>query len=81
MLVPLYGFVEGDTMGVLVLAHQDWTIAEVRDRLRDSVMLRVGDDGEWELRAGDRPLPDAATVASAGLRALDRVDLRRTEQR
>lgn len=77
MLVPLYGFAEGDTMGVLVLAHEGWTIDEVAARLRDSVSLRVDTAGAWELRAGDRALPADATVASAGLCALDRIDLRR----
>lgn len=77
MLVPLYGFAEGDTMGVMVLAHEGWTIAEVVARLRGSVSLRVDTGGDWELRVGDRALPADATVAGAGLCALDRVDLRR----
>lgn len=79
MLVPLYGFAEGDTMGVLVLAHETWTISRVMAQLRESTSLRVDGAGRWELRANERLLPPAATVGSLGLRALDRVDLRRAE--
>jgi hypothetical protein len=79
MLVPLYGFLEGDTMGVLVLAHADSTLAEVVDKLRASASLRVDTRGAFDLVAGGQVLDPHATVASAGLTALDRVDARRRD--
>jgi len=41
MLVPIYGFVQGDTIGVLVFAHDDMTIAGVIEKLRASTSVRV----------------------------------------
>ncbi|HEY8945903.1 MAG TPA: toluene-4-monooxygenase system B family protein [Polyangiaceae bacterium] len=80
MLVPLYGFVEGDTLGLLVLAHDDMSIAEVASKLRDSARLRVANPRPYRLFADGLPLPSARTVADAGLRPLSRVDLRFVER-
>jgi hypothetical protein len=77
MLVPLIGFVQGDSIGLLVLAHDDMTIDEVADKLRQSARVRVDIEGTWQLRVGDRVPSPTSTVADAGLRALQRIDLRR----
>ena len=77
MLVPLLGFVEGDSMGLLVLAHDDMTIAEVGEKLRQSARVRVDIAGAWELRIDDRVPQPSSTVTDAGLRPLQRIDLRR----
>lgn len=80
MLVPLIGFVQGDSIGVLVLAHDDMTIAQVAEKLRQSARVRVDVDGEWELRVADHvPMPDN-TVAEAALGPLQRIDLRRVSR-
>lgn len=77
-LVPLYGFVQGDTMGVLVLAHEDMRIAEVMEKLGSSTALRAGLGREGcALFSGGKRLEEHRTVADYRLRALDRVDLRR----
>jgi len=76
MLVPLYGFVEGDTMGLLVLARDDMLLSQVADKLRESARTRVNDTRAAELVVGHRPMKASLTVTEAGLRALDRVDLR-----
>jgi hypothetical protein len=77
MLVPLIGFVQGDSIGLLVLAHDDMTIGEVADKLRQSARVRVDIEGAWQLRVGDRVPSPTSTVAEAGLNALQRIDLRR----
>jgi hypothetical protein len=78
MLVPLYGFLEGDTMGLLVLAHGDDTMASVADKLRASASLRVDTGGgPYEVVVRGEPMDPRATVTSLGLTALDRVDVRR----
>ena len=78
MLIPLYGFVEGDTIGLLVLAHGDMTIARVIDKLRESAAIRVDTSSpHWELCARGAVLERDQTVTDARLAALDRVDLRR----
>ena len=78
MLVPLYGFLEGDTMGLLILAQSDDTLARVADKLRASASLRVDTSrGPYDVVVGGERLDPHATVASVGLTALDRVDVRR----
>ena len=78
MLVPLYGFVEGDTMGVLVLSRDDMSVEKVIEKLRESVSVRVDtDSGSWGLFVGERRLDESESVRQSGLSALDRVDLRR----
>lgn len=78
--VPLCGFVEGDSMGVLVFAAMDMPISEVSRRLLVSASARIepGELSTWELRAGGEVLAATATVDSSRLRALDRIDLRRS---
>jgi hypothetical protein len=77
MLVPLYGFVEGDTMGLLVLAHHDMNMKEVADLLRDSARIRVGTSAAvWRLHVDGHAVNEALTVAELGLEPLARIDLR-----
>ena len=78
MLVPLYGFVEGDTMGLLVLAHHDMNMRQVAVLLGDSARVRIpAGDVEWDVHVGGRAVADAATVSDLGLEPLSRIDLRR----
>jgi hypothetical protein len=74
-VIPLYGFVEGDTLGLLVLANESDTVAEVADRLRASAAVRVvfGPGGHVVWRG--RRLEPGVSVKQAGLAPLDRVDL------
>jgi len=77
MLVPLYGFVQGDTMGVLVLAHDDMSVAEVTRKLVEATSLRAGTQHDgFALFARGRRLDARQTVAECHLTALDRIDLR-----
>jgi len=78
-MIPLYGFLEGDTLGLLMLVHADTTLAELAEKLRSAARLRA-DPGE-HLRVWVRgaPLDATLTVDEANLTALDRFDVRRVE--
>ena len=77
MLVPLYGFVEGDTMGLLVLAHHDMDMRQVAKLMSDSAAVRVAQPGaEWEMHVGGQAVSDETTVSELGLDPLARIDLR-----
>jgi hypothetical protein len=74
-LVPLYGFVRGDSLGVLVLCRDTDSIRELAENLGQATSVRVAPSGVAQIYRCGRLLDPALTVAEAGLSALDRVDL------
>ncbi|NUP06581.1 MAG: hypothetical protein HOW73_11040 [Polyangiaceae bacterium] len=80
-MVPLYGFVEGDTIGLLVMARADMTVFEIVAKLSDAASARVDPRGPWHLVAKNRVADEDATVGDLELDAFERVDLRRAEGR
>ncbi len=74
-LVPLYGFVRGDVLGLLVLVHEDDSIATLVASLVEAARVRVAPFERSRIFSAGRELDPAATVATSGLRPLDRVDL------
>jgi len=76
-MVPLYGFVEGDVLGILVLAHRDMTVREIIERLSDAASPRVDPCGPWRLVARGRAVAPEQTVEALSLDAFERIDLRR----
>jgi hypothetical protein len=77
MLIPVYGFVEGDTLGILVLARSSMTVAELSAKLAGSARLRVAMTPPYALYYRGEALPEDRTVASVGIATLSRIDLRR----
>ena len=75
MLVPLHGFVQGDTVGLLVLVHDTDTIAHLARLLVDAAAVRVLPAPAARVYHGGTELEPSLTVAGAGLSALERVDL------
>jgi len=74
-MTPLYGFVQGDTLGLVVVVDERATIAEVVAMLFEAASMRVAPRPDLRLRWRDRVLDPDLTVAAAGLEALDRVDV------
>ncbi len=70
-LVPLYGFLDGDTLGVLVLVHDDDRVAAVADTLQRAAAMRVEPRPRLRVVFRGEALADDLTVAQAGLSALD----------
>ena len=75
MLVPLYAFLAGDTLGLLVLMQDHETVADLATRLVRAAAPRVAPVLPATVYHRGRKLDPGATVAQAGLRALDRVDV------
>jgi hypothetical protein len=73
--IPLYGFVAGDSLGVLVLIDDHDTIGELARRLAQAAAVRVAPRPHAWVYAHGKRLDHDATVLDAGLVALDRVDL------
>jgi hypothetical protein len=74
-VIPLYGFLEGDTLGLLVLAYRGDTIAELAQRLQQSARVRVARKPEVKLVYKGRVLEPDLTLANAGIEALERFDV------
>ena len=79
MAVPLYGFLEGDTLGILLLAEEDETLATLARRLQEAASLRVAEAGQLEVVYRDRILEPTLTVGGAALEPRDRFDVRRSK--
>jgi hypothetical protein len=76
-MLPLYGFMEGDTLGVLVLADETDSVESLAGKLRDASSLRVNPIGDGEVIYRGAVLDPSATLAEAGVKPLQRFDLRR----
>jgi hypothetical protein len=75
-VIPLYGFLEGDTLGLVVLADGPETMADLARKLQEAAALRVeprADVGVWFNGA---PVAPSTTIDAAGMRPLDRFDVR-----
>ena len=77
MILPLYGFVEGDTVGVLILADKEESVESMARKLRDAVSLRVDASADMEVVYQGLVLDPLITLAQAHLAPLQRLDLRR----
>jgi hypothetical protein len=76
-LVPLYGFLEGDTLGILILSHHNDSVREVIQKLRTATQVRVALNAvEYDLYIDAKKVSLDLTVFELGLKPLDKVDVR-----
>lgn len=75
MLVPLYGFLRGDSIGLVVLIHDHQPVADIAAILQQAATMRVAPSPQASVYYHGRRLEPALTVAAAGLQPLDRVDV------
>ena len=75
MLVPLYGFLQGDTLGLVVLVHDTDRVRDIAQRLQRAAAVRIASRERVTVLTNGRRLDPDATIAQAGLSALDRVDV------
>jgi hypothetical protein len=74
-MIPLYGFLQGDTIGLLVLAQPTDTAAELCAKMQAASALRVGALANPILLIAGRAVPDGVTVAELKLGPLERIDV------
>jgi hypothetical protein len=75
MPIPLYGFLQGDTLGLLILAEEGDTILELARKLQDAASIRVAREDKIDYVYDGKAIDPVLTVAQAGLQALDRFDV------
>jgi hypothetical protein len=75
MPVPLYGFLQGDTVGLLILADDGDTLDALARKLQAAASLRVAARDPVRVVYNDKTMDLTMTVAQAGFEALDRFDV------
>jgi hypothetical protein len=75
MTLPLYTFVYGDSLGLILLVDAAHTIDEVATRAQRAASMRVAPSPAVHVYHGDRRLDPTSTVVGAGLGPLDRIDI------
>jgi hypothetical protein len=74
-MIPLYGFLQGDSIGLLVLALPADTAADLCNKLQAAAALRVRPLDNPMLSYAGRTVPGDVTVADLRLGPLDRFDV------
>ena len=74
-MIPLYGFLQGDTLGLLVLAEPEETVASLADKTLAAASVRVAPFPTARVLFGGKFLDPRVTVGASGLTALDRFDV------
>lgn len=75
MPIPLYGFIQGDTLGLLILAEETENIQTLAKKLQEAASLRVGGSKRLQVVFNGKAIDPALTIAQAGLQPLDRFDV------
>ncbi|MEO5769429.1 MAG: toluene-4-monooxygenase system B family protein [Polyangia bacterium] len=74
-LMPVYGFIQGDSMGLVVLVRPDETAHDLADRMVEAAAVRVSPRPGGRVLFAEKVLDPRVTLRSAGVGPLDRVDL------
>jgi hypothetical protein len=74
-MIPLYGFLEGDTIGLLILADEGDSAAVLAQKLQISAQVRLKPKAKVVLLHNGRALEPHTTVEQARMEALDRFDV------
>jgi hypothetical protein len=74
-MIPLYGFLEGDTIGLLILADEGDSAAVLAQKLQVSAQVRLKPKAKVVLLHNGHALEPQTTVEQARMEALDRFDV------
>lgn len=78
-MIPLYGFLEGDTMGLLILAYESDTIAMLAEKIQKSASVRVPPYSAYNVIYKEQILPPHLLLSEVNIKPLERFDVRRME--
>ena len=80
-MIPLYGFLQGDTIGLLVLAEDHDTANELAEKLQSAARIRVRPQSKMRVVYQGVIIAPHTTVAQAQMGALDRFDVIKADPR
>jgi hypothetical protein len=74
-MIPLYGFLQGDCIGLMVLAEESDTAADLAEKLQVAARIRVKPEAKVRVVYQGAIIGSLTTVAQAQMGALDRFDV------
>jgi hypothetical protein len=74
-VIPVYGFLQGDTLGILLFIYEDDTIDGVRKKLQQAASVRVAPTENMIVIYRDKVLNLNMTVSQSGIEPLERIDV------
>jgi hypothetical protein len=78
MTIPLYGFLQGDVLGLLILAEENETVHALSERLQEAASVRVAHIQNVRVLYKGNVLDPGLTLLEAGLNTLERFDVVRS---
>lgn len=75
MSIPLYGFLQGDTIGLLIMAEPEDKVITLASKLREAASVRVAPLSNVRLIYNGTVIDPELTVKEVGLQALERFDV------
>jgi hypothetical protein len=75
MILPLYGFLRGDSLGLVLLVHDHQSWRDVGRHLQCAAAVRVAPTLSFRVYSEGRLLPLDLTVRQTGLRPFSRIDV------
>ena len=75
---PLYGFLQGDTIGLLIIAHDEDKVESLIFKLKRAAHVRVTAPESVAVFYHGRKLDPKCLVSEIGFEALDRFDVVRS---
>lgn len=75
MPIPLFGFLKGDSMGLVILGHENETVRELARKLQRACDVRVAKKENVSVFYKGHALDGALTVSQAGFEPLERFDV------
>lgn len=74
-MIPVYGFLQGDTLGILVFTYESDSVRELSERLQQAAVARVAPKLNTTVLHKGKALNPNLTVGQVGIQALDRIDV------
>ncbi len=66
-MIPLYGFLQGDTIGLLILAYENENIAALSEKLKIAASVRVAPAAGGDLWFEGRLMEPRLLLSDSGL--------------
>jgi hypothetical protein len=73
-MIPVYGFMVGDTIGVLILTSSDERLDSLASKIEASASVRVRPGRALRILWKGQLMDPRSTVGDVGISALERVD-------